>query len=130
MHNLAESLPPIMVSDADYDRLVELANAVSARNPLMADGLLAELGRAEIVGELPKGVVAMGSRVEYRSDGAVRNVTLVFPNEADIATGKVSIMTPIGTALIGLSEGQSMAWTARDGRHHELTVLRVLPPAG
>ncbi len=40
---------------------------------------------------------------------------LVFPAEADIAAGKVSVLTPVGAALIGLSKGESIAWTARDG---------------
>ena len=54
-----------------------------------------------------------------------RTITLVYPGDADISEGKVSVLTPIGTALLGLSEGQSMHWTARDGREHELTVTAV-----
>lgn len=54
-------------------------------------------------------------------------MTLVLPGEADIAAGKVSVMTPIGIALIGLSAGRSMNWTARDGRIHKLTVVSVEP---
>jgi regulator of nucleoside diphosphate kinase len=118
-----------VVSDTDYTRLNGLAMAVSARSPDIADELLSELDRAEIVDAVPAGVVRMGSAVEYRAgDEPTRRVTLVFPADADIASGKVSILTPIGTALIGLAEGQSIAWTARDGREHELTVLRVSPP--
>lgn len=68
----------------------------------------------------------MGSIVEFRSnDGQERRVTLVYPGEADIAQGKISILTPIGTALIGLAPGQSISWTARDGKQHELNVLSV-----
>lgn len=52
----------------------------------------------------------------------------MFPVDADFAAGRISILTPIGTALIGLSPGQSIAWTARDGRRHQLTVLSVEPP--
>jgi regulator of nucleoside diphosphate kinase len=52
-------------------------------------------------------------------------VTLVLPGGADIAEGKVSVLTPIGAALIGLSTGQSIDWTARDGRTHRLTVEHV-----
>ena len=55
-------------------------------------------------------------------------VTLVFPGEADIAQGKISILTPIGAALIGLSAGQSIDWTARDGRIHRLKVESVEAP--
>ncbi len=68
----------------------------------------------------------MGSTVEYESDiEGARTVTLVFPGEADIALSRVSILTPIGTALLGLSPGQSIGWTARDGRRHQLTILSV-----
>jgi regulator of nucleoside diphosphate kinase len=71
----------------------------------------------------------MGSTVEFRSDtGQQRRVTLVYPGEADFAQGRISILTPIGAALIGLSPGQSIAWTSRDGRQHRLTVLSVAQP--
>jgi regulator of nucleoside diphosphate kinase len=67
--------------------------------------------------------------------GEDRTVTLVFPGRADIAEGKVSVLTPIGVALIGLAVGQSIDWTARDGRTHRLTVRDVethfdVPAAG
>ena len=52
----------------------------------------------------------------------------MFPGEADVAEGRISIMTPIGTALLGLSAGQSIAWTACDGRRYDLTVLSVEGP--
>ena len=67
----------------------------------------------------------MGSTVEYEADGAARRVTLVYPGEADIAEGKVSVLTPIGTALIGLRKGQAIDWTAINGRTHRLTVVSV-----
>jgi regulator of nucleoside diphosphate kinase len=72
----------------------------------------------------------MGSKLRFTSDtGEDRRITLVFPGEADIAEGKVSILTPIGAALIGLSVGQSIDWTARDGRTHRLTVESVELPS-
>jgi regulator of nucleoside diphosphate kinase len=52
-------------------------------------------------------------------------VLLVYPGEADIAAGKVSVLTPIGTALIGLAEGQSILWQTRTGAAKRLTVLKV-----
>jgi regulator of nucleoside diphosphate kinase len=68
----------------------------------------------------------MGSTVLFRSDdGQHRRVTLVFPGEADISRDRISILTPIGIALIGLSEGQSITWVTRDGRERGLTVLSV-----
>ncbi len=120
--------PNIVVSDVDYERLMGLANSVSEQQEEIADELMAELDRAKVVPakRLPQNVVHMGSVVEFRSnDGHERRVTLVYPGEADIAQGKVSILTPIGTALIGLAPGQSISWTARDGRAHELNVINV-----
>jgi regulator of nucleoside diphosphate kinase len=73
----------------------------------------------------------MGSTVTFKPDtGEAKTVTLVFPGDADIAQGKISILTPIGTALIGLATGQAIMWTARDGRTHELEVLEVQPMNG
>ena len=57
-------------------------------------------------------------------------MTLVYPREADIADGKVSVLTPIGTALIGLAEGQSILWPTRTGASKRLTVLKVDEPKG
>jgi regulator of nucleoside diphosphate kinase len=126
-------MPRIVVSEGDYERLTSLATAALSRLPEIAQELLDEMERAEVVvaPSVPADVVQMGSRVTFRpDDGRKRRVTLVFPAEEDIAKSKVSVMTPIGTALIGLSEGQSIQWSARDGRRHELTVLAVdRPPA-
>ena len=92
---------------------------------------MAELDRARVVEDarIAADVVRMGSTLRFTSDlGEDRSVTLVFPGEADIAEGKISILTPIGAALIGLSAGQSIDWTARDGRIHRLTVESVEDP--
>ena len=61
-------------------------------------------------------------------DGEVKTVTLVYPGKADIAEGKVSILTPVGAALIGLREGQSVAWTSRAGRRLEIEIVSVEAP--
>lgn len=117
--------PKILVSDVDLARLTSLADAIADRSPDLADELLGELERAKVVkaSTIAKDVVRMGSSVIYEADdGQRRQVTLVFPADADISEGRISILTPIGTALLGLSPGQSMEWVARDGRRHSLTV--------
>ncbi|HMN87793.1 MAG TPA: nucleoside diphosphate kinase regulator [Bauldia sp.] len=122
----------LIISDLDRRRLDALATAAMERSPDLADGLMAELDRATIVGaeSMPADVIRMGSTATFRSgDGTTRRVTLVFPADADIASGRVSVLTPVGTALIGLSEGQSITWTTRDGREQQLTVLEVEPQA-
>ncbi|HEY4546243.1 MAG TPA: nucleoside diphosphate kinase regulator [Pedomonas sp.] len=123
--------PKIVLSELDYDRLTGLAEAVEDRSPEIAEELQAEIDRANVVpnGSVPANVVQMGSIIEYQSDGGeTKSVTLVFPGDADIASGRISILTPIGTALIGLSPGQSITWTARDGKEHQLTVVSVKQP--
>ena len=121
----------IKISKTDYARLSALATAVAATNPDVSDELLAELDRARIVadGTVSADIVQMGSTVTFKPDtGDAKTVVLVFPGDADISEGKISILTPIGTALIGLSTGQSIMWTARNGRRHELSILAVDQP--
>jgi regulator of nucleoside diphosphate kinase len=67
----------------------------------------------------------MGSRVTFRDDvtGQVRTVKLVYPGEADVAQGTISVLTPIGAALIGLSVSQSIEWDTVSGGRRSLTVL-------
>ena len=129
LHN-TQRLPEIVVGGTDHARLTNLANAAFDTVPETAEELLSELERAQVVADdaVPRNVVRMGSVVEFESEGDRKRVTLVFPPEADIATGKVSVLTPVGAALIGLAKGQSIAWTARDGSTHELTLQAVEKP--
>ncbi|HRP78398.1 MAG TPA: nucleoside diphosphate kinase regulator [Aquamicrobium sp.] len=125
------SKPSIVINKTDHDRLTTLANGLLDRKPEMAEGLLNELERARVVekGASLQGTVQMGATVEYKTnDGHDRIVTLVYPAEADISQGKVSILTPIGTALLGLKAGQSIDWVANDGRTHQLTIVSVTMP--
>jgi regulator of nucleoside diphosphate kinase len=120
-----------MISSSEKQRLTRLAEAALDSTPEIADALLFELERAETVEtpRTPENVVAMNSAVFLETeDGKQRWITLVFPGEADIDSGRISILTPMGAALIGLSVGQSMEWRARDGRFHRLRVLDVRPP--
>lgn len=120
--------PRIVIAQADHEKLLQLADALLERRPELAEELLGELDRARVVAgtSVPAGTVQMGSTVEYRTeDDQARRVTLVYPADADIAQGKVSILTPIGTALLGLSVGQTIDFVANDGRKHLLTVVSV-----
>ena len=131
-HHTKQSLPALVVSKDNYKRIIDLAMFAEERSPEVASVLLAEMERARVVSTdamLPS-TVQMGSTVLYRTDaGEERRVTLVYPGVAAISQGKISILTPIGAALIGLSPSQSISWMARDGREHQLTVLEVVPPA-
>lgn len=128
----ARTKPPIVIGDADHRSLVSLALAMEKGVPEVSEALLDELDRARVVpqAEVPARAVQMGSTVRFEIKGAgERQVVLVVPGDADIDAGRISVMTPIGAALIGLSAGQSMRWHTRDGREQELTVLDVEPPA-
>jgi len=123
--------PAIVLGKADHSKLNELAIAGLDRMPDLADRLLNELDRARVVedGKVPGDVARMGSRITYRtSNDQEQSVTLVYPADADIDAGKVSVMTPIGTALIGLRQGQSITWRDRADKRHMLTVLAVEAP--
>jgi len=122
--------PPLVVGAVDHRNLISLALAMEKATPEVSEALLAELDRARVVPQdkVPPKTVRMGSSVVFRTNGAgERRVTLVLPGEADIDAGRISVMTPIGAALIGLSTGQSIQWRARDGREQELTIVEVDP---
>lgn len=122
--------PDIVISHTEHRTLLRLALAGSGHTADDSDELLNELDRAIIVpnGFVPPDVVRMGSTVSFRTSEETRTVQLVFPKDADIAEGKISVLTPIGTALIGLRAGQSITWRTRNARKQALTVLRVIAP--
>ncbi len=116
----------------DYKRLSTLADAASGRMPELAAELADEIGRADIVSEGPQleDVVRMNSEVEFRDEttGKIHKVRLVYLADADIAVGKMSVLTPVGTALIGVRAGDSISWQTRSGESRQLTVLSVREP--
>lgn len=121
--------PQITVSQSEYQKLLTLAAAGSGPLSAGAARLFDEMERAHIVADhkLPADIVRMGSRVVYRTDkDEEREVVLVFPADADISERKISVLTPVGAALIGLRTGQSITWESRDGRNNALTVLSVI----
>lgn len=123
-------LPSIYLTQDDFDRLTDLLEAYAAG----AEGrrfrqLEEELARARIVppSEIPPDVVTMNSRVLFEDEatGARREVTLVYPRDADIDAGRISILVPVGTALLGLSVGQSIDWILPSGRKHRYRVIAL-----
>jgi regulator of nucleoside diphosphate kinase len=129
-----ETKPPITLSAKDYARLSQLALAAADRMPSVASVLAEELERAHVLADGPSGhSIGMGSEVEFRDDttGKVQTATLVYPSDADISLGRISVLTPVGTALIGLGAGDSITWETRMGELRQLTVLRIreLQPA-
>jgi regulator of nucleoside diphosphate kinase len=124
--------PPIHLVDSEAETLANLALAAGPDHEAAAM-LLAEIERAEThtAETLPPGVVTMGAVVSFvdEGSGAQRSVTLVYPREADIAAGRISILTLVGAGLIGLSQGQIIRWPDRSGRERHLRIESVQPPA-
>ncbi len=130
--HLQPELPPISLRICDADRLRNIAEAAAEKYPQTTDFLSREIDRAEILpnARLLPGLVTMDSEVTFRDDISLqeRAITLVYPEAADVEAGRISILTPIGAALIGLSVGQTIEFQTPGGRWRSLTVLKVLQP--
>lgn len=125
--------PPIILGRTDAERVSALASKLEAVNPSLAELLLGEIERADVRDDakVPATTVAMQSIVEFLDEahGSTRSVQLVYPSDADIAAGKISVLTPVGAGLIGLSTGQSIVWPDRGGKERLLRILKVEKPA-
>jgi regulator of nucleoside diphosphate kinase len=127
-----QNLPQPIIDSAYYDPLLNLAYDAMDKIPDVASRLASEVERATVMPheEVPPQVVNIGSEVTYRDNttGREETVILVFPKDADIAQRRISVLTPIGAALIGLKEGDTLNWTTRTGDERLLTVIKVTPP--
>ncbi|PCC75321.1 regulator of nucleoside diphosphate kinase [Nannocystis exedens] len=123
-----KSVPPITISRLDLGRLKRLLSSPLVRGTDAADALDDELERAAVVDPeaLPPHVVSMNSRVRLRERRSERELelTLVYPDDA--GPDRVSVLAPVGSALLGLSVGQDIEWPLPGGRIAELTVLEIL----
>lgn len=124
--------PALIISSPEFKTLRLFASG-KPRNGIEAAtaGWLAfELARAKIVSPhvVPKYVVTMHSRLEYRDDtsSSVNCLTLVYPGEQHWDAQCVSVLDPLGTAVLGLSEGQSIRWNDPSGCVRGVTILRIL----
>jgi regulator of nucleoside diphosphate kinase len=123
-----QTLPTVYVTEADHEILSNLAEAVADR----AAGsrvLAGEMNRAVIVepGQAPYPFVGVGSTVDYQdlSSGQVRRVRLSLPRDASIDEGRISVLTPVGAALIGMTAGETFHWTDNDSRARGVRVLAI-----
>ncbi len=116
----------LTVKKSDFEKIMSLLNV--SRNEI-ADQLEEEISRAVLVedGELPEDVVAMNSTVHFTDldSGKEFTVTLVYPHEAKLEENKISILAPVGAALIGLKVGQRIDWPLPSGRSRNLQVASV-----
>lgn len=127
-----EQRPSLVIPTTDLRSLREVVTATRPSDPraAVAAWLAEELDRAAVVAPevLPPHVVTMHAQVSYRDDVTDHNwrMTLVYPGEEDVEAHAVSVLSPVGAALVGLSEGQAIRWRTPSGGFRGLTVLRVL----
>ncbi|MGH9456988.1 MAG: nucleoside diphosphate kinase regulator [Thermoanaerobaculia bacterium] len=126
----------ITISEFDRKRLLALVDAyeADALDRGTIQDLLDEIERARIVPsqEVPPGVITMNTRLRLTDTdaGASRVVTVVFPGAADADAGKVSILAPLGTALLGYSVGDVIEWAVPGGlRHYRIEAIEYQPEA-
>lgn len=123
----------IVVASSDLQRLRAIlgSRGKSARDSEHRSDLRDEIEQAQVVhdGEMPLGVVTLQSqvRVRDRETGMVSNYTLVSPAHADVSSGRVSVLAPLGTALLGYREGDEVEWKMPGGVRR-LWIERVTQP--
>jgi regulator of nucleoside diphosphate kinase len=124
----------IRVTRADLElleRVIEARRGGFQRDQAHLEALEEELDRAEVVNaaEIPPDVVTMRSRVRVKDlrNGEETVYTLVFPGEANVSLGRLSILAPIGTALLGYRQGDVVEWPVPGGTRR-LQVAEVLYP--
>ena len=132
MHDLSSLPDPhIVITDVDLERLLPV---LDQNDTPESESLEAELHRAIIVpqAEVPPDVVTMNSDVVYEdvATGARRSIRVVFPKDADAGSGCVSVLAPIGAALLGLRVGQVIDWMVPNGvKRIRVAELRYQPEA-
>jgi regulator of nucleoside diphosphate kinase len=118
--------PPIVLIAMDRERLRSLVGAMDDSS--VGGFLREELDRADVVSSIaaPTSLVTMGSEVKFidHDSDRIRHVRLVYPDEA--GAHRVSVLSPVGSALLGLGPGQSIRW-AEQGTERRLTVLEIRP---
>lgn len=127
----------IFVTANDHKRLKELlsvAGSFKYRDRQDLESLEAELARAKIVEscDIPPTVVTMNTRLRFidLEDKTEMEVALVFPSEADIDAGRLSVLSPIGTALLGYEQGDTIEWMVPGGKRRiKITGILYQPEA-
>lgn len=116
----------LIISKPDYLQLIKL---IEQQDTPAAEALDIELSLADIVpdNDIPADAVAMGSQVTFvdLDSNEEKTISLVYPNEADVTQMKISILSPVGSALIGLRIGGNIDWPVPQGKVRRLKVIAV-----
>ena len=122
--------PSIIVTSRDLERLEQLLSRPASQQIPGIDSLWKELERAEVVEpeSVPPSVVTMNSTVRFieEASGKSHEMTLVYPHDMDGTPGKVSVLAPVGSALLGLSEGQQIEWPRPGGGTIKVRVDKIV----
>ncbi len=124
-----DTKPEITLSRLDAERLEKLLDAMGGKRFPGVDELENEIARAHVVEptQVPPTVVTMNSTVRFKvaSSDAEFSLTLVYPKDADGSSDKISILAPVGSALLGLKEGDEITWPAPGGKATRVKIIEV-----
>lgn len=113
------ALPKLTISSLDAERLEQLLDKLPASSFAGRAALEAELARAELVApqEMPPDVVTMNSTVKFRVAESAEEftLTLVYPKDMNGSNDRISILAPVGSALLGLACGDEIEWPKPGG---------------
>ncbi|HEX5959684.1 MAG TPA: nucleoside diphosphate kinase regulator [Rhodanobacteraceae bacterium] len=119
----------IILSRLDVERIEKLLDTPELRDSPTAEKLRDEFDRADILEPvaMPHDVVSMNSSADCvdESNGKHYTLTLVYPKDADADTGRISVLAPVGSALLGLRVGQGIDWPGHAGKTHRLKVTAI-----
>ena len=122
--------PEITISSLDQDRLYTLIESLPANSFAGKDELEAELGRANVVDptEIPPTIVTMNSTVKFTVESTKNEfeLTLVYPKDVDSSGKTISILAPVGSVLLGLSQGDEIEWPKPGGGLLKVKITEIV----
>jgi len=122
--------PEIILSLQDLERLEALLDSLPGKASAIKDALMAELSRAEVVApkDIPPTVVTMNSTVRFaiESTGEELCLTLVYPKDMDGSVERISVLAPVGSALLGLSVGDHIEWPGPGGGVIQVKIMEII----
>lgn len=127
---MSNKKPAVIISSLDAERLDKLLENLPENAFPGKNALAAELERAEIVSpeNVPPAVVTMNSTVRFRVESTDEEfcLTLVYPKDVDGTEGKISILAPVGSALLGLSRGDEIEWPGPGGENLHVHIEEII----
>ncbi|MGV3652590.1 MAG: nucleoside diphosphate kinase regulator [Noviherbaspirillum sp.] len=122
--------PNIILSSQDLERLEDLLDSLPANATPHREALLQELSRADVVEptEVPPTVVTMNSTVRFSMESSKEEfcLTLVYPKDMDASADRISVLAPVGSALLGLSVGDHIEWPSPGGGTIKVKIIEIV----